>query len=182
MRAPPGYRGCQKNVPIEDRFSATNPYATILFSEHYYDNRYKSDARLGITRKSLFLGVHKLTTGLITDCVFSRYNFIYLMRDHSVNRLITRGAAAPFFPFCIFIEIMISVTVVWIDTETRVLLSVKPGTISIDHYSAIGVVRKTFRLRTVFLLQTLMPPSYFRNIIMTSGIISGYERNDGYAY
>ena len=34
----------------------------------------------------------------------------------------------------------------------------------------IGVVRKTFRLRTVFLLQPLMPPSYFRNIIMTSGI------------
>ncbi|MDX2512142.1 MAG: hypothetical protein QNK25_08860, partial [Desulfobacterales bacterium] len=36
----------------------------------------------------------------------------------------------------------------------------------------IGVVRKTFRLRTVFLLQTLMPRSYFRNIIMTSGIKS----------
>ena len=36
----------------------------------------------------------------------------------------------------------------------------------------IGVVRKTFRLRTVFLLQTLIPPSYFRNIIMTSGINS----------
>jgi len=35
------YRGCQKNVPIEDRFSATNPYAAILFSEHYYDKRYK---------------------------------------------------------------------------------------------------------------------------------------------
>ena len=34
------YRGCQKNVPIEDRFSATNPYAAILFSEHYYDKRY----------------------------------------------------------------------------------------------------------------------------------------------
>ena len=36
--------------------------------------------------------------------------------------------------------------------------------------ASIGVVRKTFRLRTVFLLQTLMPRSYFRNIIMTSGI------------
>jgi len=36
-----GYRGCQKNVPIEDRFSATNPYAAIL-SEHYYDKRYKT--------------------------------------------------------------------------------------------------------------------------------------------
>ena len=36
--------------------------------------------------------------------------------------------------------------------------------------AAIGVVRKTFRLRTVFLLQTLMPPSYYRNVIMTSGI------------
>ncbi|MDX2446509.1 MAG: hypothetical protein QNK29_04830, partial [Desulfobacterales bacterium] len=35
------YRGCQKNVPIEDRFSATNPYVAILFSEHYYDKRYK---------------------------------------------------------------------------------------------------------------------------------------------
>ena len=34
----------------------------------------------------------------------------------------------------------------------------------------IGVVRKTFRLRTGFLLQTLIPRSYFRNIIMTSGI------------
>ncbi len=34
------YRGCQKNVPIEDRFSATNPYAAIIFSEHYYDKRY----------------------------------------------------------------------------------------------------------------------------------------------
>ncbi len=34
----------------------------------------------------------------------------------------------------------------------------------------IGVVRKTFRLRTFFLLQPLMPPPYFRNIIMTSGI------------
>ncbi len=36
------YRGCQKNVPIEDRFSVTNPYAAILFSEHYYDKRYKT--------------------------------------------------------------------------------------------------------------------------------------------
>ncbi len=36
------YRGCQKNIPIEDYFSATNPYAAILFSEHYYDKRYKS--------------------------------------------------------------------------------------------------------------------------------------------
>jgi hypothetical protein len=35
------YRACQKNVPIEDRFSAANPYAAILFSEHYYDKRYK---------------------------------------------------------------------------------------------------------------------------------------------
>jgi len=35
------YRGCQKNVPIEDRFSATNPYTAIIFSEHYYDKRYK---------------------------------------------------------------------------------------------------------------------------------------------
>ena len=34
------YRGCQKNVPIEDLFSATTPYAAILFSEHYYDKRY----------------------------------------------------------------------------------------------------------------------------------------------
>ncbi len=36
------YRGCQKNVPIEDRFYATNPYAAILFSGHYYDKRYKN--------------------------------------------------------------------------------------------------------------------------------------------
>jgi hypothetical protein len=34
------YRGCQKNVPIEDRFSVTNPYAAILFSEQYSDNSY----------------------------------------------------------------------------------------------------------------------------------------------
>ncbi len=34
------YRGCQKNVPIEDLFSATTPYAAILFSEPYYDKRY----------------------------------------------------------------------------------------------------------------------------------------------
>ena len=39
----------------------------------------------------------------------------------------------------------------------------------------IGVVREAFRLRTVFLLQTLMLPSYFRNIIMTSGINEGNE-------
>jgi hypothetical protein len=38
------YRGCQKNVPIEDRFSATNPYTAIIFSEHYYDKRYKHRA------------------------------------------------------------------------------------------------------------------------------------------
>jgi hypothetical protein len=36
------YRDCQKNVPIEDRFSATNPYAAILFLEHYCDKRYKT--------------------------------------------------------------------------------------------------------------------------------------------
>ena len=30
----------RNNVPIEDRFSATNPYAAIIFSEHYYDKRY----------------------------------------------------------------------------------------------------------------------------------------------
>ena len=40
-------------------------------------------------------------------------------------------------------------------------------------YGTIGIVRKTFRLRTVFLLQTLMPPSYCRNIIVTSGINGG---------
>ena len=34
------YRDCQKNVPIEDRFSATTPYAAILISEHYYGKRY----------------------------------------------------------------------------------------------------------------------------------------------
>jgi len=36
------YRACQKNVPIEGRFSATDPYAAILFSEHFYDKRYKT--------------------------------------------------------------------------------------------------------------------------------------------
>jgi len=35
------YRGCQKNVPIAGRFSATTPYAAILFPGHYYDKRYK---------------------------------------------------------------------------------------------------------------------------------------------
>ena len=44
------YRGCQKNVPIEDRFSATNPYAAIIFSEHYYDKRYNA----GRVRKDPF--------------------------------------------------------------------------------------------------------------------------------
>ena len=36
------YRDCQKNVPIEDRFSATTPYAAILFLQRYYDKRYKT--------------------------------------------------------------------------------------------------------------------------------------------
>ena len=40
LAAKGSYRGCQKNVPIEDRFSATNPYTAIIFSEHYYDKRY----------------------------------------------------------------------------------------------------------------------------------------------
>jgi len=35
------YRGYQKNDPIEDRFSAIDPHAAILFLEHYYDKRYK---------------------------------------------------------------------------------------------------------------------------------------------
>jgi len=39
----PIYRGCQKNIPVENRFSATNPYAAILFPEHIYDKRYKSN-------------------------------------------------------------------------------------------------------------------------------------------
>ena len=42
------YRGCQKNVPIEGRFSATNPYAAILFSEHYYDKWYKQFNRVAV--------------------------------------------------------------------------------------------------------------------------------------
>ena len=41
----PDYRGCQKNVPIEDLFSAATPYAAILFSEHYYDKRYKYERK-----------------------------------------------------------------------------------------------------------------------------------------
>ena len=39
------YRGCHKNVPIEDRFYVTNPSAAILFSEHYYDKRYNLNLR-----------------------------------------------------------------------------------------------------------------------------------------
>ena len=35
----------RKTVPIEDLFSPTTPYAAILFSEHYYDKRYKSEAQ-----------------------------------------------------------------------------------------------------------------------------------------
>jgi hypothetical protein len=34
------YGGCRNNPPIEDRFSATNSYAAILFSEHYDEKRY----------------------------------------------------------------------------------------------------------------------------------------------
>ena len=41
----PGYRGCQKNVPIEDCFFATTPYTAILFSEYYYDKRCKPKKR-----------------------------------------------------------------------------------------------------------------------------------------
>ena len=44
LRLTPVYRDCQKNVPIEDRFSATNPYTAIIFSEHYYDKRYNLDS------------------------------------------------------------------------------------------------------------------------------------------
>jgi hypothetical protein len=36
------YSGCQKNVPIAERFFCHNTYAAILFSENYYDNWYKS--------------------------------------------------------------------------------------------------------------------------------------------
>ena len=35
------YSGCQKNVPIEGRFSVTTPYAAVHFPEHHYDKRYK---------------------------------------------------------------------------------------------------------------------------------------------
>ena len=34
----------------------------------------------------------------------------------------------------------------------------------------IMIVKKTFRLGAVFLLQSLMPPSFYRNIYMTRGI------------
>ncbi len=47
------YRGCQKNVPIEDRFSATNPYTAIIFSEHYYDKRYNCP-QIGLVFKTLY--------------------------------------------------------------------------------------------------------------------------------
>ncbi len=58
--APAGYRGCQKNVPIEDRFSATNPYTAIIFSEHYYDKRYKARDRLELTKILRFLRETKI--------------------------------------------------------------------------------------------------------------------------
>jgi hypothetical protein len=32
----------KKSVPIAERFFCYNTYAAILFSEHYYDNWYKS--------------------------------------------------------------------------------------------------------------------------------------------
>jgi hypothetical protein len=41
----------------------------------------------------------------------------------------------------------------------------------------IVVAKKTFRLRNAFFVTTLMPPSFFRNIIMTIGI----KPNHGYA-
>jgi hypothetical protein len=34
------YSGCQKNVPITERFFCYNTYAVILFSKNYYDKRY----------------------------------------------------------------------------------------------------------------------------------------------
>jgi hypothetical protein len=36
-----GYRGCQKNVPIAERFFATTLMPPSLFLEHSYDKRYK---------------------------------------------------------------------------------------------------------------------------------------------
>jgi hypothetical protein len=39
-----------------------------------------------------------------------------------------------------------------------------------EEYAFIVVVKKTFPLRNVFFATTLMPPSFFWNILMTSGI------------
>jgi hypothetical protein len=49
------YRDCQKNVPIEDRFSATTPYAAILFSERYYDNSYRPEIKKVADKATFFI-------------------------------------------------------------------------------------------------------------------------------
>ena len=46
MRSVKGCSDCQKTVPIAEHFFCYNTYTAILFSEHYYDNRYKSQEEL----------------------------------------------------------------------------------------------------------------------------------------
>ena len=78
------YRGCQKNVPIEDRFSATNPYAAILFSEHDYDKRYKNESG----KKSLEIHLPELLIYFLFSILFSRLIVSKMMpvRPQNMNR------------------------------------------------------------------------------------------------
>ena len=63
------YRDCQKNIPIEDHFSATTPYAAILFSEHDHDKRYKSPIR-GYCPLSIREGISPISQGRPLDSLF----------------------------------------------------------------------------------------------------------------
>jgi hypothetical protein len=39
------YIGCQKNVPIAERFFCYNTYAAVLYPGHYYDNWHKLNSK-----------------------------------------------------------------------------------------------------------------------------------------
>ena len=49
------YRGCQKNVPIKDRFSATNPYAASYFRIIFMRSGITADGYLISDTDTLFL-------------------------------------------------------------------------------------------------------------------------------
>jgi hypothetical protein len=59
------YRDCQKNVPIEDRFSATTPYAAILISEHYYGKRYNTQVQYNRMNMKRFIMTGRLKLPMV---------------------------------------------------------------------------------------------------------------------